>query len=496
MHYQAKQEYQLSYLFFSRAMQVTCPAPYRLFVEQIIYDYQLPLEYAVSCYYVGQHEAAIETNNRLLRSPQLPPHAIDQVVRNRRFSIDAIFPKVGNAPSPVRLRVIVPIRDPGPELDDCVDSLLRQTCDSFDVVVLDHGSNADHSMRLPLDDMRFSFLSMAGASGRRDCIEQYVRTQVGADEIVFVLSPESRLAEDETLQHVRTMFEDAGCALAYGQLRKASGAPGKAEPAPSEQVFLANVPNLTDGGPIAFRAQILQQQPASVATDWHDLFRAAGFARTRFSDLFWTIENSTVQGETNAGERPAAPAVLDAKLPTVSCLMVTFDRLTLAKRSIRSFAEQSYQQRELVIVTDGKESFRQALERYVAALGIERVRFVYPGPERLTLGELRNISMDAAQGDIICQWDDDDYSHPERLLVQTGHMMRNSASACFMTDHLQYIENERLLCWIDWTVDGTCTGTAQLAPGTMLMFRDKRFQYPEEGQIARQGEDSVFLETV
>src|SRR5258706_5849231 len=208
MHYQAKQEYQLSHLFFSRAMHVTHPDPYRLFVEEPIYDFQLPLEYAVSCYYVVQHEAAIETNNRLLRSAQTPPHAIDQVVRNRRFSLDAIFPKVGNAPGPLRLRAVVPIRDPGPELDDCIDSLLRQTCDSFDVVVLDHGSSGDHSTRLPLDDARFAFLNVAG--DRRNCIEQYVREQIGTDEIVFVLSPESRLAENETLQHIRTMFEDAG----------------------------------------------------------------------------------------------------------------------------------------------------------------------------------------------------------------------------------------------------------------------------------------------
>ncbi|HKS08903.1 MAG TPA: glycosyltransferase [Pyrinomonadaceae bacterium] len=489
MHYQAKREYQLSHLFFSRAMQVTQPDPYRLFVEQTIYDFHLPLEYAVSCFYVGQHEAAIETNNRLLRSAQTPPHAIDQVVRNRRFSLDALFPKVANTSGPARLRVVVPICDPGPELDDCVDSLLRQTCDSFDVVVLDHGSRDDHSTRLPVDDARFSFVNVSG--DRRTCIEQYIREQIGPDDIVLVLSPESRLAENETLQHVRTMFEDAGCMLGYGQLRKASGAPGKAEPAPSEQAFLANAANLTDDGPIAFRAQLLQQQPASAESDWNDLFRAAGFAHTRFSDLFWSIETPASKP---IGER--APAVLDGKLPTVSCLMVTLDRLTLAKRAICSFATQSYQNRELIIVTDGKESFRQALERYVAALGIERVRFVYAGPKRSTLGKLRNISLDAAQGDIVCQWDDDDYSHPERLVVQTGHMMRNSASACLMTDHLHYIEGERLLCWIDWTVGGTSKGSAQLAPGTILMFRDKRFQYPEDGQFARQGEDAVFLEQV
>ena len=45
----------------------------------------------------------------------------------------------------------------------------------------------------------------------------------------------------------------------------------------------------------------------------------------------------------------------------ISCLMVTFDRLALAKLAIRSYAQQTYPNRELVIVTDGEETFRSAL---------------------------------------------------------------------------------------------------------------------------------------
>jgi hypothetical protein len=52
------------------------------------------------------------------------------------------------------------------------------------------------------------------------------------------------------------------------------------------------------------------------------------------------------------GARPAAPDD-----PLVSCLMVTRDRLTLAKRAIRCLARQSYPLVELVIVTDGTERF-------------------------------------------------------------------------------------------------------------------------------------------
>lgn len=180
----------------------------------------------------------------------------------------------------------------------------------------------------------------------------------------------------------------------------------------------------------------------------------------------------------------------------ISCLMVTLDRPALAKLAIRSYAEQSYPNRELVIVTDGEECYRSALARYVEELGIPGVRVIYPGSGGFTLGALRNISMEAAQGEIICQWDDDDYSHPERLAVQARHMLAEAAGASFFTDHLQYIEPERVLSWIDWSVDGQNKGMLQLAPGTLMMHRDPRFRYVESGPDARRGEDWLFMKAL
>jgi glycosyltransferase involved in cell wall biosynthesis len=495
MHYQGKGEYHASHLFFSRAMRLACPGPDRLFVEQALYDYQLPIEYAVACFYVGDHAEAVETNNRLLRSGLLPPHAIEQVVRNRRFSLQARFPKAEAAGGRPSLRVVVPFRDPGHELDDCIDSLHHQEeCDDFRAVFLDYGSESDHSSRVPGGDTRLSF-SRVAAGGRREAVERHVREEAAPEEVVFVLMPESRLAEAVALKHVLAEFEDAGCELAYGQVRLAGGSLGTAEPAADERSFNEGAAKLAGGSAVAFRARLLQQSRESSEPDFGDLFRAAGFARTRFSDAVWTAE-SAEPAPPPAPARPQAPAVVTGKLPGVSCLMVTLDRLTLAKRSIRSFAAQRYEDRELLIVTDGSEVFRRALENYVAALGLERVRFFYPEGDGLTLGRLRNVSMEEARGELICQWDDDDYSHPDRLAVQAGHMLGESAAACFLTDHLQFIEEQRMLCWIDWTVDGTLEGTARLAPGTLLMHRDARFRYPEDGPFARQGEDSIFLETL
>ena len=180
----------------------------------------------------------------------------------------------------------------------------------------------------------------------------------------------------------------------------------------------------------------------------------------------------------------------------ISCLMVTLDRLELAKLAVRSYAEQSYPSRELVIVTDGEESFRTALARYVEKQGIAGVRMIYPGSRGLTLGALRNISMDAARGEIICQWDDDDYSHPERLAVQVRQMLAQAACASFFTDHLQYIEPEGTLSWLDWSIDGRNKGFLRLAPGTLMMRRDTRFRYVESGPDARRGEDWLFMQAI
>jgi glycosyltransferase involved in cell wall biosynthesis len=90
MRYQAEKLYDLSHLFLSRAMQIPAPGPDRLFVERTLYEYRLALEYAVACFYVGKHEEAIATNNRLLESGMLPPELVSQIVLNRQFSLDRI----------------------------------------------------------------------------------------------------------------------------------------------------------------------------------------------------------------------------------------------------------------------------------------------------------------------------------------------------------------------------------------------------------------------
>ncbi len=63
MHYQTERQFAISHLFLSRAMAVPRPTGNRLFIEQSLYNYLMPVEYAAAACYVGDHAAAIKTNN-------------------------------------------------------------------------------------------------------------------------------------------------------------------------------------------------------------------------------------------------------------------------------------------------------------------------------------------------------------------------------------------------------------------------------------------------
>jgi glycosyltransferase involved in cell wall biosynthesis len=476
VHYQAIHEYAIAHLFLTRAAAIPEPHPSRLFIEWTLYSFRIAVEWAVASHYVLDYKTAIETSNEVLRAGKLPAEVIDHVIRNRRFSVDASTSRGSLPRDPGRIRIVVTFRDPGPELDDCIDSVLSQTSAEWEAVFIDDGSATDHSTRVPAHDPRVAFVRQSSPKGTEACLTEQLR-EAGVQDYIILPCDASARFDHNAVQELRTVFSDGNCLLAYGQFRNADGARGNAEPASCEEDFRKRGVDLAAGAPAAFRAWLWEETFAP-------LWPRAGFDRTRFLDAELTTRAAP------KAERRAA-SISSGDLPLISCLMVTLDRLSLAKRSIRCFADQSWPNRELVIVTDGEPQYRDALERFVTASGIEGVRFADPG-NGLTLGALRNVSLASARGTIICQWDDDDANHPDRLLVQAQHMLRQDARASFMTDHLQWISENRLLCWIDWTLGGA-QGEAALFPGSLMMFRDPRFRYPEDGPHARQGEDSVFL---
>ncbi len=179
-----------------------------------------------------------------------------------------------------------------------------------------------------------------------------------------------------------------------------------------------------------------------------------------------------------------------AALPLISCLTVTTNRLTLLKEAIACFVVQTYPARELIIVAEGGRRYQDAIDDYLSLLGRDDIRLVRADSPGLTLGAKRNLSIDHASGEFLCQWDDDDLSHPERLRLQYEALRDAGAAACFLTDLLQFFADDRALFWLDWATIGSVEES--MFPASMLVRRDERLRYPESGGWSALGEDNAY----
>lgn len=122
--------------------------------------------------------------------------------------------------------------------------------------------------------------------------------------------------------------------------------------------------------------------------------------------------------------------------PLISCLCVTRGRTKLLERAIGSFRDQTYPWRELVVVYEGDDADTAG---FMDAIGDDNIRTIEAPPSPgLTLGELRNISVNECRGEYFCQWDDDDWSHPERLSFQMDVIRKSGLQASILMHWLVF----------------------------------------------------------
>jgi glycosyltransferase involved in cell wall biosynthesis len=175
--------------------------------------------------------------------------------------------------------------------------------------------------------------------------------------------------------------------------------------------------------------------------------------------------------------------------PLISCLMVALpvpERFVGLKRSVEDYLRQTWPKRELVIVLNGGEpTVAAAIRNHAAGLGRTDIRVVEP-PDELPLGALRNISRAEARGGILCQWDDDDLYHPERLELQAAALIESGAEAICLEQVMQFFPDERLL-YCDNFRSAPEGGFA----GSIMSWASAPIDYPETGPGARLGEDTA-----
>lgn len=179
----------------------------------------------------------------------------------------------------------------------------------------------------------------------------------------------------------------------------------------------------------------------------------------------------------------------------ISCLLVTANgRFDYFQRSVQCFLDQTYPAKELVIVNEGPEEYQQKISEYIQSLERKDIRteFLYGN---YTLGGLRNISLGLANGEIFCQWDDDDFNFPSRLATQYSFLHRRpEIQVCYLSDQLHYYFSSHELFWEDWKMYLSGGNIKHmLIPGTIMGYRkDLPARYPSSGNKSKTGEDTVF----
>lgn len=155
-------------------------------------------------------------------------------------------------------------------------------------------------------------------------------------------------------------------------------------------------------------------------------------------------------------------------LPLISCLMITKDRLDKVKIAVNCFINQTYPNKELIILCDSDDGTRE----YIKDLNRSDITYIFPKGSNRTLGDLRNLSVQIAKGDYVAQWDDDDWYHPSRLSVQMYNILKNNMIGCLL--------GEWILTWPSKNYYGISDYRKDGYEGSMLINKNYLPQYPNK----------------
>lgn len=134
---------------------------------------------------------------------------------------------------------------------------------------------------------------------------------------------------------------------------------------------------------------------------------------------------STGCNRCGIGNPLGSEAMDSTHTPLISCLCLSRKRPHLLSRAIECFLAQSYPNKELVILHPRGDHATADCVRAFGSKQLQPFAIDVPGA---SLGELRNLSMERAAGELLCVWDDDDWHSPDRLAVQ--HQALRTSKKC------------------------------------------------------------------
>lgn len=116
--------------------------------------------------------------------------------------------------------------------------------------------------------------------------------------------------------------------------------------------------------------------------------------------------------------------------PMVSCIMPTANREKFIPFAIAYFLNQTYRNKELIIVDDGRKSVAHLIPDH------PNIRYIYTEPIG-TIGLKRNYACKLANGEIIVHLDDDDWYAEDWIRHQVNTLINSGADMCGI-QHIHY----------------------------------------------------------
>lgn len=140
----------------------------------------------------------------------------------------------------------------------------------------------------------------------------------------------------------------------------------------------------------------------------------------------WRLRESCPSASPGvASSYPGEPS----KSPLVSCVMPTHNRRRFVPQAINYFLRQDYPNKELIIVDDGTDPVAELVpqERNIQYIRLSTGH---------SIGVKRNLAAEAARGEILLTWDDDDWYAPDRISYQVRPLLEGRAEVTGMGNTL------------------------------------------------------------
>lgn len=165
--------------------------------------------------------------------------------------------------------------------------------------------------------------------------------------------------------------------------------------------------------------------------------------------------------------------------PLISAVCpTTASRLEYLPTSVQLFQNQQYPNKELVIISEDDVSS--------VIPDDPRIRLVKCQPG-LSLGRKRNLVAQAAAGEIISHWDDDDFYHPSRLAEQSQTLTKQKPVTGYHTIRFFNVIDGKARKFVYWDTN--------LALGTSLTYHRNVLNSIHFEDLSK-GEDSLWVISV